>query len=298
MKAPVRVACAQVEPVIFDRGATLDRLAAVAAEAAAGGARLVLFPETFVPVYPSSRWARSLAVWGEGGKELWARLAQASITVPSADTERIGSIAHEHGIVLAVGINELCGGTLYNTLLVFTPDGELALRHRKLMPTNHERMVWGLGDGEGLATIETDLGRVGGLICWENLMPLARAALYESGLDIYLAPTADDDEPWQRSIRHIAREARAFVLSCCVYQRASSYPADVAIAEGPDLLGRGGSAIVGPDGEYLAGPLWDHEGILFADLEPDQLFAERQRFDPAGHYSRPDVLRLQVTPIR
>jgi nitrilase len=298
MNAPVRVACAQVEPVIFDRGATLDRLAVVAAEAAAGGARLVLFPETFVPVYPSSRWARSLAVWGEGGKELWARLAQASITVPSADTERIGSIAREHGIVLAVGINELDGGTLYNTLLVFTPDGELALRHRKLMPTNHERMVWGLGDGEGLATIETDLGRVGGLICWENLMPLARAALYESGLDIYLAPTADDEEPWQRSIRHIAREARAFVLSCCVYQRASSYPADVAIAEGPDLLGRGGSAIVGPDGEYLAGPLWDEEGILFADLEPDQLFAERQRFDPAGHYSRPDVLRLQVTPIR
>ena len=298
MNAPVRVACAQVEPVIFDRGATLDRLAVVAAEAAAGGARLVLFPETFVPVYPSSRWARSLAVWGEGGKELWARLAQASITVPSADTERIGSTAREHGIVLAVGINELDGGTLYNTLLVFTPDGELALRHRKLMPTNHERMVWGLGDGEGLATIETDLGRVGGLICWENLMPLARAALYESGLDIYLAPTADDDEPWQRSIRHIAREARAFVLSCCVYQRASSYPADVAIAEGPDLLGRGGSAIVGQDGEYLAGPLWDEEGILFADLEPDQLFAERQRFDPAGHYSRPDVLRLQVTPIR
>src|SRR4051794_21930917 len=181
MNAPVRVACAQVEPVIFERDATLDKLALVAAEAAAGGARLVLFPETFVPVYPSSRWARSLAVWDEGGKELWARLAQASITVPSADTERIGAVAREHGIVLAVGVNELGGGTLYNTLLVFTPDGELALRHRKLMPTNHERMVWGLGDGEGLASIETDLGRVGGLICWENLMPLARAALYDRG---------------------------------------------------------------------------------------------------------------------
>src|SRR3954470_5023571 len=298
MNAPARVACAQVEPVIFERDATLDKLAIVAAEAAAGGARLVLFPETFVPVYPSSRWARSLAVWGEGGKELWARLAQASITVPSAETERIGSIAREHGLVLAVGVNELGGGTLYNTLLVFTPDGELALRHRKLMPTNHERMVWGLGDGEGLAAIETALGRVGGLICWENLMPLARAALYESGLDIYLAPTADDEESWQRSIRHIAREARAFVLSCCVYQRASSYPDDVAIADGPDLLGRGGSAIVAPNGEYLAGPLWDEEGLLIADLEPDLLFAERQRFDAAGHYSRPDVLHLQVTPIR
>src|SRR5436190_4971278 len=298
MNAQVRVACAQVEPVIFERDATLDKLAVVAAEAAAGRARLVLFPETFVPVYPSSRWARSLAVWGEGGKELWARLAQASITVPSAETERIGSIAREHGLVLAVGVNELGGGTLYNTLLVFTPDGELALRHRKLMPTNHERMVWGLGDGSGLETVETGLGRVGGLICWENLMPLARAALYESGLDIYLAPTADDSESWLESIRHIAREARAFVLSCCVYQRASSYPDDVAIADGPDLLGRGGSAIVAPNGEYLAGALWDEEGLLVADLDPDLLFAERQRFDAAGHYSRPDVLHLQVTPIR
>jgi nitrilase len=298
MREQVRVACAQVEPVIFDRAATIDKLESVAADVAAKGAQLVLFPETFVPVYPSSRWARSLAVWGEGGKELWARLARASVIVPSAETDRIGTIAKEHSLVLAVGVNELSGGTLYNTLLVFTPDGALALRHRKLMPTNHERMVWGLGDGGGLETIETGLGRVGGLICWENFMPLARAALYESGLDIYLAPTADDSESWHESVRHIAREARAFVLSCCVYQRASSYPDDVPIGEGPDLLGRGGSAIVGPDGEYLAGPLWDEEGILVADLDPDLLFAERQRFDAAGHYSRPDVLQLEVRPLR
>ena len=297
MREQVRVACAQVEPVVFDRDATLDKLETVAADVAAKGAQLVLFPETFVPVYPSSRWAHALAVSGKGGKELWARLARASVTVPSAETDRIGAIAKQHALVLAIGVNELDGGTLYNTLLVFTPDGELALRHRKLMPTNHERLVWGLGDGSGLETIDTGLGRVGGLICWENFMPLARAALYESGLDIYLAPTADDSESWHDSVRHIAREARAFVLSCCVYQRASSYPEDVPIAEGPDLLGRGGSAIVGPDGGYLAGPLWDEEGILFADLDPDLLYAERQRFDAAGHYSRPDVLRLLVQPV-
>jgi len=297
MREQVRVACAQVEPLVFDRDATLDKLESVAADVAAKGAKLVLFPETFVPVYPSSRWAHALAVSGKGGKELWARLARASVTVPSAETDRIGAIAKQHALVVAVGVNELDGGTLYNTLLVFTPDGELALRHRKLMPTNHERMVWGLGDGSGLETIDTGLGRVGGLICWENFMPLARAALYESGLDIYLAPTADDSESWQESVRHIAREARAFVLSCCVYQRASSYPDDVPIAEGPDLLGRGGSAVVGPDGEYLAGPLWDEERILFADLDPDLLFAERQRFDAAGHYSRPDVLHLEVRPL-
>ena len=298
MDHPVRVACAQVEPVIFDREQTIDKLESVAAEVAANSAQLVLFPETFVPAYPSSRWARSLAVWGEGGKELWARLARASVTVPSAETERLGSIAREHALTLAVGVNELDGGTLYNTLLVFTPDGELALRHRKLMPTNHERMVWGLGDGGGLEAIDTPVGRVGGLICWENFMPLARAALYESGLDVYLAPTADESDLWLESIRHIARESRAFVLSCCVYQRASSYPDDVQIADGPDLLGRGGSAIVGPNGEYLAGPLWDEEGILYAELDPDLLFAERQRFDAAGHYSRPDVLHLEVRPLR
>src|SRR3954467_12872636 len=292
----VRVACAQVEPVVFDRAGTLQKLAATAADAAAQGAQLVLFPETFVPAYPSSRWVRALAAGG--GKDIWARLARSSVTVPSADTEAMGAVAQKHGIVLAVGVNELDGATLYNALLVFAADGELVLRHRKLMPTNHERMVWGLGDGSGLETVQTALGRVGGLICWENLMPLARAALYESGIDSYLAPTAADTHSRDDPIRHIAREARAFVLSCCVYQRASSYPDDVAIADGPDLLGRGGSAIVGPDGEYLAGPLWDEEGILFADLEPDQLFAERQRFDPAGHYSRPDVLRLEVTPIR
>ncbi len=297
MREQVRVACVQVEPVIFDRAATIDKLASVAAEAAAGGARLVLFPEAFVPVYPSSRWARALAVWGEGGKELWARLARESVNVPSAETERIGAVAKEHGLVLAVGVNEVSGGTLYNTLLVFSSDGELALQHRKLMPTNHERMVWGLGDGNGLETIDTGFGRVGGLICWENLMPLARAALYEAGLEIYLAPTADDSESWLESIRHIAREARAFVLSCSVFQRVSSYPADVPIAEGADLLGRGGSAIVAPNGEYLAGPLWDEEGVLYADLDPQLLYEERQRFDPAGHYSRPDVLQLRVQPI-
>jgi nitrilase len=282
--------------VVFDRAGTLDKLAATAADAAAQGAQLVLFPETFVPAYPSSRWVRALAAGG--GKEVWARLARSSVTVPSAETDAMGDVAKQLGIVLAVGVNELDGATLYNALLVFAPDGELVLRHRKLMPTNHERMVWGLGDGSGLETIQTGLGRVGGLICWENFMPLARAALYESGIDIYLAPTADDTESWHDSIRHIAREARAFVLSCCVYQRASSYPDDVAIAEGPDLLGRGGSAIVAPNGEYLAGPLWDEEGVLVADLDPDVLFAERQRFDAAGHYSRPDVLHLQVTPLR
>ena len=289
----VRVACAQVEPVIFDREGTIEKLEAVAAESASAGARLVVFPEAFVPVYPSSRWARLLVAGGDG-KPLFARLARESLVVPGPASDRLAEIARELGIWLATGANELERGTIYNALLVYSPDGRLALHHRKLVPTNHERLVWGVGTGSGLEAVETDLGRVGGLICWENLMPLARFALYESGVEVYLAPTADDSEEWHDSIRHIAREARAFVVSPCVYQRASSYPEDVPLAEGPPLLGRGGSAILGPDGTYLAGPLWDEEGILYAELDPERLYEERQRFDPAGHYHRPDVFRLRV----
>ncbi len=293
MDEPVRVACVQAEPVVLDRDATIEKIAGLAAEVAAGGARLALFPETFVPVYPSNRWVRFLAGGGEA-KSVFGRLARESVEVPGPASDRLGEIAREHELWLAVGVNERDGGTIYNSLLVYSPEGELALRHRKLMPTNHERLVWGLGDGSGLEALETDIGKLGGLICWENLMPLARFSLYQSGVQIYLAPTADDSEQWHDSIRHIAREARAFVLSCCVYQRASTYPADVTLADGDELVGRGGSAILGPDGSYLAGPLWDEEGVLYADLDPARLYEERQRFDPAGHYHRPDLFRLEV----
>jgi nitrilase len=292
MREPVRVACVQAEPVVFDRAATTEKLAALAREAAAGGARLALFPETFVPVYPTNRWARHLA-HGSDGAALWARLAREAVELPD---EALASAARAAGIWLAVGVNELERGTLYNTLLLYAPDGTLALHHRKLVPTNHERLVWGQGDGRGLETVATDAGVVGGLICWENFMPLARFALYERGVEIYLAPTAEDSEGWLDSMRHIARESRAFVLSCCVLQRASSYPQDVPLADGDELIGRGGSAIVAPDGTYLAGPLWGEEGILYAELDPDVLYRARQRFDPAGHYHRPDVLSLTVTP--
>jgi nitrilase len=293
MREPVKVACAQVEPVLFDRAATIERIGEVAAEVAGHGAQLVLFPETFIPVYPSNRWVRFLA-GGQDTKSAFAKLARESLELPSPDSERIGSIAREHGLWLAVGANELDRGTIYNALLLYGPDGSLALHHRKLVPTNHERLVWGQGDGRGLEAVETDVGRVGGLICWENFMPLARFSLYESGVEIYLAPTAEDSEQWHDSMKHIARESRAFVLSCCVYQRASSYPDDVRLAEGDELVGRGGSAILGPDGAYLAGPAWDEEAILYAELDPQRLYEERQRFAPAGHYHRPDVFRLKV----
>jgi len=216
--------------------------------------------------------------------------------VPGPAADRIAAAARDAGIWLAVGVNELERGTIFNTFLIYAPDGTLALKHRKLVPTNHERRGWGPGDGRGLETVDMGSARAGGLVCWENMMPLARFALYERGVEIYLAPTADDSDAWLDSMRHIAREARAFVVSCCVYQRASSYPEDVPIAPGGDLLGRGGSTIVSPTGQHLAGPLYDEEGILYADLDASELYAARQRFDPAGHYHRPDVLSLTVTP--
>jgi nitrilase len=301
MERAVTVACVQAEPAVLDREATLDRLEQLAAEAARNGAELVVFPETFVPVYPSSRWAKAFAGWqNEGAKQTFARIAQNSVAVGSPAERRIGAAAHELGVWLVTGVNEVDPdrpGTIYNSLLYHSPDGELALHHRKLVPTNHERLVWGQGDGRGLHAVETDFGRVGGLICWENYMPLARVALYESGVEIYIASTADDADEWQATLVHIARESRAYVIAPCHFQRAAAYPDDFALAselEGADLLGRGGSAILAPDGSYLAGPAYGEEAILYAELDPARLLAERQRFDPVGHYSRPDVLELTV----
>jgi nitrilase len=304
MEAAVRVACVHVEPAILDRAATLDRVAERTAEAAAAGATLVVFPETFVPAYPSSAWAKALAGWGDpGAKEAFALLHRESLELPSPDADRLAATAREHGVWLVIGVNEHDRerpGTLYNSLLYYSPEGELALHHRKLVPTNHERLVWGQGDGRGLRAIETPLGRLGGLICWENYMPLARFSLYESGVEIYIASTADDGDSWQATLRHIALESRSFVVAPCHFQRATSYPDDFplrALLEGRDILGRGGSAILAPDGTYLAGPVYDEEAMLYAELDPDQLRQARQRFDPAGHYHRPDVLKLTVSPL-
>ena len=301
MDAPVKVACVQAEPVILDRDATIEKLARLAGEAAAEGASLLVFPEAFIPVYPSSAWAKALAGWSDDrAKEAFALMAEQSVSVPGEAVDRIGDAAREHGVWIVTGVTEVDPerpGTLYNTLLYHSPDGELALRHRKLVPTNHERLVWGQGDGGGLRAIQTDLGRMGGLICWENYMPLARFALYESGVEIYIASTADDGDAWQATLVHIARESRAFVVAPSHFQRASAYPDDFPLLEqleGLDVIGRGGSAILSPDGSYLAGPLYDEEGILYAELDPASLRAERQRFDPAGHYHRPDVLQLKV----
>jgi nitrilase len=301
VRRSVTVACAQVEPVVLDREASIARLDEVTREAAGAGAELVVFPEAFIPAYPSSAWARFLAGWADPrAKAAFARLAEESVEVPGPAADRLGEIARDHGVWLVTGVTEIDPerpGTLYNTLLYHDPEGTLALHHRKLVPTNHERLVWGQGDGRGLRAIETGFGRLGGLICWENYMPLARFSLYESGVELYVASTADDADAWQATLVHIARESRAFVIAPSHFQRTAAYPDDFPLLEELaefEIIGRGGSAILGPDGGYLAGPLYDEEGILYAELDPVRLHEERQRFDPAGHYHRPDILKLEV----
>jgi nitrilase len=299
----IRVGVVQAAPVLLDREATVEKTCRLVDDAAGQGARLVLFPEAFIPAY---LWGLRLGTVIGGrtaaGRSTWARYWANSVEVPSAATEALGEAARRTGVHLAIGVIErdttFRGGTLYCSVLYFGPDGRLLAKHRKLKPTAAERLVWGEGDGSTLPVLETELGRLGGLICWENYMPLARMAMYGQGVEIYVAPTADSRDTWQATIRHIACEGRCFVLSCCQFVAKDMYPADLEVAEelagAPDVLSRGGSAIVGPLGEYLAGPLFGEEGILVADLDFGQLAQARFDFDVVGHYARPDVLRLVV----
>ena len=298
----VRVAVVQAAPVIMDRDATIEKVHRLTQEAAANGARLVLFPEAFIPAYP--RGLSFGVVVGnrtDAGRRTWARYNANAVEVPSAATEQLGRSAREAGVYLAVGVIErdrTSGGTLYCTLLYFGPDGRLMGKHRKLKPTAGERLIWGEGDGSTLPVFDTEIGKVGGLICWENYMPLARMAMYRKGVEIYLAPTADPRDVWQSTIQHIALEGRCFVLSCNQYTTKSMYPADLEgledLTDAPEELCRGGSAIVSPLGQYLAGPLYGAEGILYADLTHDAIREAKFDFDVIGHYARNDVFSFAV----
>jgi len=256
----VTVAAVQTSPVFLDREATVQKVCRLVKEAGKAGAGLTVFPETFVPTYPD--WVWRAPAWGEAFEALTARLRDQAVEVPSPATEAIGKAARTAKSWVSVGINERevdGGGTLFNAQLMFAPDGSIAGKHRKLMPTGGERLVWGFGDGSDLQVHETPFGRVGGLICWENLMPLARVALYAKGVDIWTAPTWDNGENWVANLRHIAREGRCFVIGVTTLLRGSDIPSDIPgrdLWEGEDdWCNDGWSAIVDPDGQLMAGPL-------------------------------------------
>jgi nitrilase len=299
----VTVAVVQAAPILFNRDATLAKACGLIADAARQGARLVLFPEAFIPAYP--RGMGFGAVVGNRspeGRLAWQLYWENSVEVPGPAADILGTASREAGVYLAIGVIErdsrFSGGTLYCTLLYFGPDGRLLGIHRKLKPTGSERLIWGEGDGSTLTVIRTEFGRVGGLICWENYMPLARMAMYAKGVDIYLAPTADARDSWQSTLRHIACEGRCFVLGCNQFVTKHMYPQQIRdsgeLDDQPDVICRGGSAIVSPMGEVLAEPLFGQEGMLVKEIDLAQVVRARYDFDVVGHYSRPDVFRLIV----
>jgi nitrilase len=304
----VRVAVVQAAPVLFDREATVQKACQLTRDAASRGAELVLLPESYVPAYPRGLgFGTVVGSRSPEGRRTWQRYWANAVEVPGPDAEALGAAARQAGVYLIVGITEResrsSRGTLYCSLLTFGPDGRLLGLHRKLKPTGAERLIWGEGDGSTLYVHDTSVGRIGGLICWENYMPLARLALYSQGVELYLAPTADARDTWQATLKHIACEGRCFVLGCNQYVTKDMYPDDLEgledLAYQPEVMCRGGSVILSPLGEVLAGPLYDQEGMLLADLDLSEVVRARFDFDVVGHYARPDVFDYAVRrPVR
>lgn len=290
----VRVAAIQATPAILDARGSIEKAAALLGEAADRGAQLAVLPECFVPLYPSNAWARRSSGFA-GSDELWERLWANSVDVPGPLLDRLIEVCRERQLFCTIGVNERESdrpGTLYNTLVYLGPSGLLA-RHRKLMPTHHERLFHGIGAGDDLEVIEAAGARVGGLICWENRMPLARYSVYRGGPQIWIAPTADDSDGWLASMRHIAIESGAFVVSAPQFIPASAFPDDfpIVLPAGQDVFGRGGAVIIDPQwGDVLAGPLYNEEGIVLADCDLRRGLHAKRWFDSVGHYGREDVL--------
>ena len=298
-----KVAVVQAAPVLFDREASVEKACRLTIEAAAQGAKVILFPEAFVPAYPRGLgFGTVVGSRSTQGRLTWQTYWANAVDIPSPATEALGEAAAQSKAYLIIGVIErdtqFSQGTLYCTILYFSPDGELIGKHRKLKPTAGERLIWGEGDGSTLTVINTEFGKIGGLICWENYMPLARMAMYSKGVEIYLAPTADARDTWQSTLRHIACEGRCFVLGCNQFVTKAMYPGDLEgledLTRQPETVCRGGSAIISPLGEVLVGPLYDQEGTLFAELDLGEIPRSRFDFDVAGHYARPDVFKLTV----
>ena len=298
LNAPFTAAVVQASPVVFDRDATLARVRALAGDAARKGARLVVFPEAFVSAYPRGLdFGAVVGARTESGRDDFRRYWESSVEIPGPAVESLAETAQLHAIYLVIGVVERDGGTLYCTVLFFGPDGAYLGKHRKVMPTASERLVWGFGDGSTLPVFDTALGKLGAVICWENYLPLLRAAMYAKGIQIYCAPTADPRDSWFASMRHIAVEGRCFVLACNQFNRRRDFPTDypARFPDDPDaIINRGGSCIVDPFGRFLAGPHLDGEAILTAEIDLAQIVRGKFDLDVVGHYARPDIFQLRV----
>jgi nitrilase len=296
MSGTFKVAVAQVSPAA-DTAAAVAEIARRSAEASATGAALILFPEAYIGGYPrGSDFGMVVGSRSDAGREAFRRYWDRAIDVPGPVTDELGAIAAAQRLHLVVGVVEHGGGTLYCTVVFLGPDGTLLGKHRKLMPTASERLIWGQGDGSTMPVFDTEIGRMGAVICWENYMPLLRAAHYAKGIELYLAPTADGRETWLPTMRHIAMEGRCFVLSANQFACRSHYPQVHGHVDPADdaVVSPGGSCIVDPLGTVLAGPLFGSEGLLVAEIDRDAIARGRLDFDAVGHYARPDVLRLTV----
>jgi nitrilase len=300
---PIKVAVVQSPPKLLDRAATLQEMVKRVGEAAGQGAGLVVFPEAYIPGYPSWAWRLKPGADMALAGDIHARLRAEAVDIARGDLAPLSDAAAAHQVTLVTGLNELdsefSGTTLFNTVVVIGPDGRLRNRHRKLMPTNPERMIWGRGDGSGLNVVDTPAGRLGTLLCWENYMPLARYALYAQNLEVLVAPTWDCGDEWVASMRHIAREGGCFVIGVGTAIQGGDVPADFPerariFPEPDDWLCDGDAVVVKPFGRIAAGPLRREKGVLFAEIDPELARRSRRSLDVTGHYSRPDIFGLTV----
>lgn len=294
----VKVAVVQAGSLPFDTAACVEKALRLIAEAAGMGAKVIVFPEAFITGYPKGlNYGLVVGARDAAGREEFRQYLDAAIEVPGAETQKIGKAAATHGAYVVIGVIERELGTCYCTVLFFGPDGQLLGKHRKLMPTALERMIWGFGDGSTLTVVDSPYGRIGSVICWENYMPMLRMAMYFKNVALYCAPTADDRDTWLPTMQHVALEGRCFVLTACQFLRKKDFPDTVRVTLGdsPDaVLMRGGSAIISPLGKVLAGPCFEGETILTASLDLSDIGRGKFDFDVAGHYSRPDVFQLIV----
>ena len=304
LKSICKIAVVQAAPVIFNKDACLEKSLKLIDEAATNGAEFVVFPELFIPGYPFGlTFGFTVGSRQEDGREDWKRYYDNSILIPGDETKALGAKAKEYGIYISMGVSErvLNTGTLYNTNLIFDPNGQLLSVHRKLKPTGSERVVWGDANNGYFPTVDSPWGVVGARICWETYMPLAMGALYEKGTALYISPNTNDNPEWQSTIQHVAIEGKCFFINADLYFTKDDYPDDLRrkheLDNSDHVLCRGGSCIIDPYGHYVTQPVWDKEAIIYADLEMDMVPMSRMEFDPCGHYARPDVLKFEFLDI-